>query len=142
MAFPYPLITLEEHFLAKPAQDFYKANDTTHPDDNRGSPITPKLLDVGKTRLDSMKDSHVSIQVISHASNLLPLDLATSEKIYNELHDHIISHPKQFRELATLPMKYPEDASKKLHRCVKKLQFLGALIDNNCEERFYDDPCF
>ena len=142
MAFHYPLITLEEHFLAKAAQEFYQANGTRHPDDNPGSPITPKLLDVGKVRLGSMNESHVSIQVISHSPNLLALDLATSEKINDELQDHIMSHPKRFRGLATLPMKYPEDASKELHRCVKELQFVGALIDSNCEGRFYDDPYF
>ena len=142
MASPYPLITLEEHFLAKATQEFYAANGTQHPDDNPGTMITTNLLDVGKKRLDSMKASHVSIQVISHCPNLLHLDVATSKKINDELHHHIRSHHEHFRGLATLPMNYPEDASKELHRCVKELKFLGALIDSNCDGKFYDDRRF
>ena len=53
MAFPYPFITLEEHFLAQAARDFYSANGTTHPDDH-DSPTRPKLLEIGDERLKSM----------------------------------------------------------------------------------------
>ena len=140
MAFPYPFITLEEHFLAQAARDFYTANGTTHPDDH-DSPTLPKLLAIGDERLTSMNDSGVAIQVISHSPNSLALDLATCENVNNELRDGIGSSDR-FRGFATLPMKYPEDASKELRRCVKELGFLGALIDSNCEGKFYDDRSY
>ena len=139
MAFPYPLVTLEEHFLAQACRDFYAANGTTHPDD--GGFVTAQLTEIGDERLKSMDDSGVRIQVISHSPNPLALDLETCEKINNELHSYIAPYPDRFRGFATLPMKYPDDAVKELNRSVKELGFLGALIDSNLEGKiFYDDP--
>ena len=140
MAFPYPFITLEEHFLAQAARDFYTANGTVHPDDE--GYFTSKLLEIGDERLKSMNDSGVSLQVISHCPNSLALDFTTCVAVNNELHSSIGPHPDRFKGLATLPMKYPQDASKELHRCVKELGFLGALIDSNCEGKFYDNRSY
>ena len=140
MAFPYPFITLEEHFLADAARAFYAANGTQHPDD--GGFVTAQLEEIGDERLTSMDDSGVSLQVISHSPNSLALDLTTCVEVNNELKDKICPYPDRFRGFATLPMKYPEDASKELYRCVQDLHFLGALIDSNCEGKFYDDRSY
>ena len=140
MVFHYKFITLEEHFLADAALAFYKAHGTHHPDD--GGFVTTDLEEIGKKRLDSMNASNVSLQVISHSPNSLALDLATCVKVNNELQEKISPYPDRFRGFATLPMKYPEDASKELYRCVQDLHFLGALIDSNCEGKFYDDPSY
>lgn len=144
MASSYPLITLEEHWLAQSVRDFYVANDTKHPNDENGLVgfVTPALMELGETRLKSMDESGVSLQIISHAPNSLALDLATCEKVNNELHARIKSQPGRFKGFATLPMAHPEAASKELHRCIKDLGFIGTLIDSNCEGKFYDDPSF
>lgn len=144
MAFPSPLITLEEHWLAQSVRDFYVANNTKHPNDEKGvtGMITPTLMELGETRLKSMDDSGVSLQIISHAPNTLALDLATCVKVNNELSHLMKSRPGRFRGFATLPMADPKAASGELRRCVEDLRFVGTLIDSNCEGRFYDNHFF
>ena len=144
MAFQYPLITLEEHWLAQSVRDFYVANNTKHPSDEDGlvGMVTPALMDLGEMRLKAMDDSGVSMQIVSHAPNFLALDLATCVKVNNELHNLIKSQPGRFRGFATLPMAYPEAASGELRRCIEDLGFVGTLIDSNCESRFYDHQSF
>ena len=140
MAFPYPLVTLEEHFLAQACRDFYTTNNTTHPD-NR-SFATSQLVEIGDKRLKSIDDSGVRVQVISHSPNPLALDLETCVNVNNELHGRIEPYPDRFRGFATLPIKYPNDAVKELYRSVQELDFLDALIDSNLERKFYDDPSY
>lgn len=144
MAFPYPLIALEEHWLAQSVRDFYVANNTKHPNDEDGLTgiMTPALMDLGETRLKAMDESGVSLQIVSHAPNSLALDLATCVKVNDELSDLMESRPGRFRGFATLPMANPEAASRELRRCVEDLGFVGTLIDSNCGGRFYDDPLF
>ena len=144
MAFPYPLITLEEHWLAQPVRDYYVAKNVEHPNDEKGlvGMITPALMDLEDTRLKSMDESGISLQIVSHAPNSLALDLATCVQVNNELSDRIKSQPSRFKGFATLPMAQPEAAAKELRRCVEDLGFVGTLIDSNCEGRFYDDEFF
>ena len=144
MAFSYPLVALEEHWLAQSVRDFYAAKNIEHPNTESGlvGMMTPALVELGETRLKSMDESGVSLQVISHAPNSLALDLATCVKVNNELSDRMKSQSSRFRGFATLPMAHPKAASGELRRCVKELGFVGTLIDSNCEGRFYDDRFF
>ena len=144
MAFPYPLITLEEHWLAQSVRDFYLAKKVKHPNDENGlvGILTPALMDLGETRLKSMDESGISLQIVSHAPNSLALDLATCVKVNDELSNLTKSHPGRFKAFATLPMAEPEAAAREFRRCVKDLGFVGTLIDSNCEGRFYDDRSF
>ena len=145
MTFPYPLITLEEHFLAQSVRDFYDAHGTVHPDDfgSLGERNTPLLLEFGEKRLESMDESGVSLQIVSHVPNVLALDLATCVQANNELSERIKGfHPDRFRGFAILPMNFPEDAGNELRRCVKDLGFVGTLVDSNVEGTFYDNDFF
>ncbi|KAI1626642.1 amidohydrolase family protein [Exophiala viscosa] len=89
-----------------------------------------------------MDDAGVTLQVVSHAPNSLALDTVTCAKVNNELAGLIKFRPKRFAGFATLPMAHPEDAGEELRRCVQQLGFVGALIDSNCEARFYDNAHF
>ncbi|OQU97084.1 hypothetical protein CLAIMM_03082 [Cladophialophora immunda] len=144
MAFPYPLITLEEHFLSEHVVDYYSANSRLDPYQETVllRRCRTDLLDVGDVRLKSMEDNQVSVQVLSHAANAIALDVETCVKVNDELAEKIRQHPDVFAGFATLPMIDPAAASKEFHRCAKDLKFVGALIDNNCNGRFYDDPSF
>ena len=144
MAFPYPLIALEEHWLAQSVRDFYVANNAKHPNDENGivGMLTPALMEMGETRVKAMDDSGVSLQIVSHVANTLALDHATCVKVNNKLRDLVASRPDRFRGFTTLPMANPEAASGELRRCVEDLGFVGTLIDSNCEGRFYDNPFF
>lgn len=144
MAFPYPLITLEEHFLSESVVNFYSAN--SRPDPYQDTVLLRRcrndLLEVGDVRLKSMKDNQVSLQILSHAANALALDTETCIKVNDELAQNVCQHPDSFAGFATLPMIDPVAASIELRRCIKDLGYVGALIDNNCNGRFYDDQFF
>lgn len=144
MSFPYPTITVEEHWLSQSVRDFYVAKGAQDPYDEGGliGGLTSTLMEFGGTRLQSMDKGSIDLQVVSHAPNTLALDIATCIKVNNELDGLTKIRPGRFAGFATLPMADPKAASKELHRCVRELGFVGALIDSNCEGRFYDDPYF
>jgi predicted TIM-barrel fold metal-dependent hydrolase len=142
MSFTYPLITLEEHFASPAVSAQYDAAG------ERGSyamfpkPVQEKLLNVDDVRIAAMDRGAVTVQVISHAPNRVALTPDTCIKANNELFAAKQRHPDRFAAFATLPMAYPGDAVTELRRCVKELGFVGSLVDNNTNGRFYDDPFF
>lgn len=144
MAFPFPTITLEEHWLSPSVIDFYAAK--SRPDPYQETELLKArrqdLLEFGEVRLKSMRENQVTLQVVSHAPNALALDLKTCTEVNDQLAKGFNIEPESFAGFATLPMIEPEAASDELRRCVEGLKFVGALIDNNCEGRFYDDPYF
>ena len=144
MAFPYPTITIEEHFLSRHAVNFYASKSRSDPYEETVllRQRRKDLLEIGGVRLKSMRDNQVSIQVLSHAASILALDTVTCVSINDELAQVAGRHSDSFAGFATLPMIDPTAASKELRRCVSELKFLGALIDNTCGGRFYDDPFF
>jgi predicted TIM-barrel fold metal-dependent hydrolase len=144
MAFPYPTITLEEHWLSPGVVDFYTAK--SRPDPYSETELLKarrqNLIEFGDVRLKSMRENQVTLQVVSHAANALALDSKTCIEVNDQLAKAFSIEPDSFAGFATLPMVEPEAASRELHRCIQDLKFVGALIDNNCEGRFYDDPFF
>ena len=144
MTFPYPTITLEEHWLSEAVVDFYSANSRADPYQETVllRRCRNDLVEVGNIRLKSMSDNQVSLQILSHAANIIALDANTCIKVNNELAQAARENPTSFAGFATLPMVDPEAACSEFRRCVTELKFVGALIDNNCNGRFYDDPFF
>ena len=144
MTFPYPTITLEEHFLSEHVVNFYAASSRTDP--YKETVLLRRcrdaLVEVGDVRLKSMYENQVALQVLSHAANVLALDNNTCIKVNDELAQAVDEKPTSFAGFATLPMIDPLAASQELRRCVTDLKFLGALVDNTCNGRFYDDPFF
>lgn len=142
MSFSLPCITLEEHFLSTSVKDRYAATSTKSPYHMFGPVLADKLGDLGEGRIKNMDAGSVTLQIISHAPNSLALDISTCEKTNDELVKAVWSHPERYAGFATLPMIEPLAAAKELRRCIKELGFVGALIDNNCQGRFYDDEFF
>ncbi|EXJ89701.1 hypothetical protein A1O3_02768 [Capronia epimyces CBS 606.96] len=144
MADIIPLITLEEHFVSQAVLDFYARQglEQTIPESHKN--IMNALCEVGPRRLQSMDSGRVSIQVISHRPNAIPLPPDVCRAANNELHEAINSSPSpnRFAAFAMLPTLYPEDSAKELERCVTELDFVGSLIDNTVDGRFYDDSYF
>ena len=144
MAFPYPTITLEEHWLSPSVVDFYATK--SRPDPYQETELLKArrqdLVEFGDVRLKSMRENQVTLQVVSHAANALALDLKTCIEVNDQLANAFNIQPESFAGFATLPMIEPKAASDELRRCVEDLKFVDALIDNNCEGRFYDDPFF
>lgn len=144
MSFPYPLVAVEEHWCSQSVRDLYVARNVQDPNDEKGlvGMFTPALMELGERRLQAMDDGGVTLQVVSHAPNTIALDLSTCVKVNDELSGLVKAHPGRFAGFATLPMAEPKSAADELRRCVKEFNFVGALIDSNCEGKFYDDSFF
>lgn len=141
----HPIITLEEAYLSPSVRAFLSASSYPDPNDESGLTgfVTSSLMEFGAERLSSMDASGISLQIVSHVPNPLPLDVSTAVSVNSEVHAHIKSQPQgRFAAFATLPMAHPTAAASELTRCVQELGFVGALIDSNCGGRFYDDAFF
>jgi predicted TIM-barrel fold metal-dependent hydrolase len=142
MSFSLPLITLEEHFLSPTVKEHYVTTQTRSPYHMFPKALTDNLSDLGESRIKNMDAGSVTMQIISHGPNSLALDIATCSKANDELARAVKDHPGRYAGFATLPMADPPAAAKELRRCVKELGFVGTLIDDNCQGRFYDDEFF
>lgn len=144
MTFPYPLISVEEHWLSQTVVDFYHDRGLKDPHDEESvvGIFLPRLKELGDVRLQSLDENGISVQVVSHAANSIALDGETCRKVNDELHSLITGFPGRFAAFATLPMANPDEASQELQRCHDELGFVGTMIDSNCAGRFYDDPHF
>ena len=142
MSFRFPLICLEEHWASKAVAAQYEVAGEKGSYDMFPKPVQEKLLDLDDVRISAMDRGAVSMQVISHAPNRLALTPETCIKANDELHAATQRHSGRFVAFATLPMGYPKEAVLELRRCVRELGFVGSLVDNNTNGRFYDDSFF
>lgn len=139
-----PLITLEEHFISQAVLDYYAEKGLETPLPAHLPHVTTSLRDVGSLRLKSMDAARISVQVISHRPNSISLPPEVCTAANDELAEAIKSSPSptRFAAFAMLPTLRPEAAAKELDRCVTDLGFVGSLIDNTADGRFYDDTFF
>ena len=106
-----------------------------------------KLADISGERLNSMKASGISMQVLSVENTdvyLLPDSLAPdfASKYNDLLADKMNGHPESFTAFALLPMTTPEAAADELERTVKTYGFRGAMIKGLINGEFLDAPKF
>lgn len=131
-----PLISLEDHFVSAVCQgDEVAEKLALH--QFPGS-ILQKLVEVGPTRIHVMTEGGVNLQVISH----IPVVLGVEEcrKTNDQLALAVRENELYFRAFATLPMGDPASLATELERCVRELDFLGALIPNHANGTYYDGP--
>jgi len=105
------------------------------------------LPEIGATRLKSMDDSGISVQVLSTSGPGADLvdgaeGIAIAREMNDALAEAIARHPDRFQGFAHLPMREPEAAAQELVRSVKTLGFRGALINGMTNDRFLDDGRF
>lgn len=144
MASKIPLITLEEHYISQAVLDYYAQQGVQTAIPEGLSDIISSLREVGPRRLKAMDLGGVSLQVISHRPNSIPIPAEVCTAANDELFQAISSSPspKRFAAFAMLPTLWPEAAAQELERCVTKLDFVGSLVDNETDGRFYDDTFF
>jgi predicted TIM-barrel fold metal-dependent hydrolase len=134
-----PLITLEEHFYSKAIRadtGMDQPISQSHPQ------VLEKLHSISEDRIRDMDSGRVSLQIISHTPTQGSASPSTCRTINDELHIACKANPSRFAGFASLPMAEPTAAADELSRCVKDLAFVGALIDNHCAGRMYDDEFF
>lgn len=130
------VITLEEHFFS---EDSTSTSSPKYSEQLKHIPnLLDKLHDLGPLRLQHMDAGRVSVQVISHGPGTMTPGQCRSAN--NQLADAVRANPDRFAGFAVLPIADPGASAEELHRCVKDLGFVGALIDNHANGRYYDGP--
>jgi predicted TIM-barrel fold metal-dependent hydrolase len=105
------------------------------------------LPELGDTRLNSMDDTGIDVQVLSAAGagpDLVPGadGIALAREMNDYLAETCAKHPTRFKGFAALPMQSGEACGDELVRCVRQLGFCGALINGTTEGRFLDHPSY
>jgi predicted TIM-barrel fold metal-dependent hydrolase len=146
-------VAIEEHFSVP---DLVKRIDPGAIKSRGYRPRTPPpdgpsplelLPDLGDRRLEAMDKAGITLQVLSNSGpgpDLVPG--AEGVAISRGMNDHLAAavgkHPGRFAGFATLPMQDPDACPVELVRCVKKLGFLGALINGTTNGLFLDHPSY
>src|ERR1035438_1185671 len=143
------VVAIEEHFTVPalvgridPAAISRRGFRPRKPPVGRPNPME-LLPDIGERRLKSMDEAAITMQVLSNTGpgpDLVPG--ADGVAMAREMNDHLAAaiarHPDRFAGFAVLPMQSPDACAAELVRAVKKLGFLGALINGTTEGRFLD----
>lgn len=145
-----PLISLEEHFFSSAAPSSLHEK---HAEQLRHIPnVLAQLTDLGpRHRLPDMDAGGIALQVVSHAPGLGVHDAALSRATNDQLAKAIDEEDRRagggrkkgrgrLAGFAAVPMADPEAAGAELRRAVMELGFVGALIDNHCNGKFYEGP--
>ena len=129
-----PLITLEEHFFSTECITAFEGRYSEQLKHLPG--LASQLADLGDIRLRDMDAGKVSLQVISHG----PGNPSASQcRAANEqLSTAVGKNKTRFAGFAVLPMAEPRLAAEELIRCVKEFGFVGALVDNHVDGKYYD----
>ena len=147
------VVALEEHFtapalVARIDRDLIAARGY-RPRKVKPGKANPMELapDLGETRLRSMDETGIAMQVLSNTgpgpdlmAGAAGIDLAKA--MNDHLAEGVAKHPDRLAGFAVLPMLSPDACAAELTRSVKDLGFLGALINGTTDGRFLDDPCY
>ena len=104
--------------------------------------------DLGQQRLKDMDQGGIAVQILSlggsNNSMLLPGEAGVqlAQDINNAQKKAVDAHPDRFRALAELPLHQPQEAIRELHRCVRELGCVGALVSGSISGtgKFMDGP--
>lgn len=131
-----PLIALEEHFFSK---GVLNSLDDKYQEQFKYIPgLRDKLADLDDGRINEMNKNKISMQVISHACVPGAPTVVQCQEGNDQLAEACKVHPDRFAGFAVLPMSDPEASAKELERTVKQHGFVGALIDNHVNGKYYD----
>jgi gamma-resorcylate decarboxylase len=126
---PLGKIALEEHFvLAETIETSYAVRDL-HPETRQ------RILDLGSGRIADMDRGGLDVCILSltapgvQAIPDVKEAIAKARRTNDYLAENIAKNPKRLKGFATLPLQDPEAAAQELTRCVKDLQFCGALVN-------------
>ncbi|KAJ5666118.1 metal-dependent hydrolase [Penicillium maclennaniae] len=89
--------------------------------------------------MQDLDNGNISVQVISHGPGIRPSALCAAA---NDKLALAVSENPRMMGFAMLPMDDPAAAVKELERCVKVLHFIGALVDNHVNGKFYENVRF
>ena len=147
------VVTLEEHFtapalVARIDPGLIQARGF-RPRKVAPGKVNPMALapDLGETRLRSMDDTGITVQVLSNTGpgpDLVagPAGVELARAMNDHLAEGVAKNTGRLAGFAVLPMASPTACAVELTRSVDDLGFLGALINGTTEGRFLDDPAY
>ena len=142
------VIALEEHY-SDPQVTAHATPEDGQPPRRASSlaALTPRLTDLGATRLQEMDAAGIDMQVISHVPS--PVQQVDAERAVqlavaanDRLHDAIDRNPDRFAGFAVLPTPDPRAAADELERTVSHLGFKGAMLHGRSQGVFHDHRRF
>ena len=131
-----PLISLEDHFVSQVCQQDEIAKILSlH---QFPKPILNQVIELSTQRIAIMDQGNVRLQVISH----VPVVIGVEEcrKTNDQLFEAVKQHSPRLAGFATLPMADPASIPAEMERCIKELDFVGALIPNHANGLYFDGP--
>lgn len=111
-------------------------------------PTPLDIEDVAQRRLAFMNQAGIDMQILSYGNgspqNITDRQLAVSlcREANDTLAALIAAHPTRFAGFALLPMAFPDEAAKELHRAVTVLGFKGAMLSGTLNGAFFDEARF
>jgi gamma-resorcylate decarboxylase len=137
-------IAVEEHFAI--AQTLADSADFFRP--TIWSELKFRLLDLQERRLQLMDQHGIEVMVLSLNAPAIqsirdPVQAREAAWRANDfLAGEVVKRPSRFQAFASLPMQDPDFASLELERCVRELNFKGALVNGFSEASGSDSPLY
>ena len=137
-------IALEEHFLSPGLVDYWRPTMSGVPPE-RAEYFYRNLTDFGELRLQSMDGAGIVRSVLSIAGPGVQAepDAATATRKARELNDflarEIEKQPDRYSGFAHLAMQDAKSAADELERCIRELNFAGAMINGHTHGQYLDD---
>lgn len=140
-------IALEEHFLC-PSLEEYWTSTMDGVDPKIVGMLLARLNDFGDSRLEAMDGAGIerAVLAISGPGVQAERDTATASRKARDANDFLAreveKRPDRYSGFAHLAMQDPLAAANELERCVKELEFCGAMINGHTNGRYLDDPAY
>jgi 2,3-dihydroxybenzoate decarboxylase len=138
-------IALEEHFLCPGFEDYWKTT-VGDVDPAVAGRLVARLSDFGEQRLSAMDRAGIVRVVLSLSGPGVQVetDTATAIRKARSANDflarEIQKRPDRYSGFAHLPMQDADAAADELERCVRELNFCGAMINGHTNGRYLDHP--
>jgi predicted TIM-barrel fold metal-dependent hydrolase len=109
--------------------------------------VIDAIADLGDGRIAAMDEAGVDLAVLSLAAPGVeqldgPKAIALARECNDELAAAVERYPGRLAGFATVPVSAPDAAADELERAMRKLGFLGAVINGHSQGRYLDDPFF
>ncbi len=138
-------IALEEHFLPPGYEEYWRPTVATI-DPKVAGIIHTRLTDFGDQRLEAMAGAGIVRSILSVAGPGVQAerDTATAVRRAREANDFLAreigKRPDRYSGFAHLAMQDPRAAADELERCMRELNFCGAMINGHTNGQYLDHP--
>jgi 2,3-dihydroxybenzoate decarboxylase len=138
-------IALEEHFMCPGFEEYWQPT-MRDVDPEACASLLRRLTDFGDVRLEAMDQAGIERSVLSLAGPGVQAerDVKTAVRRAREANDflagEIRKRPLRYAGFGHLPMQDARAAADELERCMRELNFCGAMINGHTNGQYLDDP--